>query len=129
MLANALFSKLSSALFVHESKQFTPGQLGPNEDAKLQDIAFILTTLFSITMYQVSFTLLSKSMKNSTDSRAVTFLIYSLFGSVGVLTMDKFGGMLSEKQDTLPFLLTLFFFGLLTVLLVVMGFCCKVLKH
>lgn len=80
-------------------------------------------------MYQVSFTLLSKSMENSTESRAVTFLIYSLFGSIGVLIMDKVGGMLSEKRDSLPFMLTLFAFGLLTVLLVVMGFCCKVLKH
>jgi hypothetical protein len=43
--------------------------------------------------------------------------------------MDKVGGMLSEKRDSLPFMLTLFAFGLLTVLLVVMGFCCKVLKH
>lgn len=129
MLANALFSKISSAVFVHESKQFSPGQLGPNEDAKVQDIAFIFTILFSITMYQVAFTLLSKSMENSTESRAVTFLIYSMFGSIGVLIMDKVGGMLSEKSDSLPFILTLGAFGLLTVLLGVMGFCCKVLKH
>ena len=89
LLLNCLLSKISSAVFVHESKKFSNGELGPKEfGSPIQDTGFVCTIIFSLTLFQISWTLLSNSMHESSKSRAVTMLAYSLFGSVGVLIMD-----------------------------------------
>lgn len=130
MLLCALLCKISSSVFVQQSKQFSPGELGPGEYGSwLQDVSFTLSIIFAILMKQLNWTLLSRGAKNSTESRGTTLFIVQSFGSLGSLFMDKVGGILSAKNPAAPYLILLLMYAILTVALVVFGFCMKKLNY
>ena len=80
-------------------------------------------------MKQLNWTLLSRGAKNSTESRGTTLFIVQSFGSLGSLFMDKVGGILSAKNPTLPYMVLLVMYAILTVALVVLGLCMKKLNY
>lgn len=92
-------------------------------------MGYTFTQVFALVLSQLTWSLLTISMKNSGQSRGQTVFIYSTCGTLGVLLMDKLGGDLSVRDYTAPFLITLVQCAILTVVLIVLGFCTKSLHH
>jgi hypothetical protein len=78
---------------------------------------------------QLVWTLISKAMVNSQNSRGTTYSLYQVTGTIGVMIYDKIGGDLSAKSDTAPFVITWVGFTALVLLVVILGYCTKSLKY
>jgi hypothetical protein len=129
LLLSLLLTKIASSIFVHSSRHVAANSLGVGAGLWWQDVSYCFTIVFSLCLSQLTWNLLTISMKNSGQSRGQTVFLYSTCGTLGVLVMDKLGGDLSINDPTAPFLVTLAQCAILTIVLLVLGFCKKSLHH
>ena len=89
----------------------------------MQDISYTTLITFCLNSFQLNYSMLSKGLKDNFNSIGLTLGLYSLFGSIGVILVDKLGGDLFSTSKVLPFYITSGTYAFLIVIIIILALC------
>ena len=127
LLFNCLAVLISSSIFVYGTLLFKDKhpRPTPHRDASsyTQDFGFIILLIFTLNQFQLNYSLLSKGLKDSFNSIGLSVGAYSLFGSVGVILIDKLGGDLFEDDNLIPFFIAMGAYAFHSIIIICLALC------
>ena len=94
-----------------------------DDGSHLQDISYTTLITFCLDSFQLNYSMLSKGLKGNFNSIGLTLGLYSLFGSIGVILVDKLGGDLFSTSKVLPFYITSGTYAFMIFIIIILALC------